>query len=123
MDHSLVYTKCLLCSAAEIACKGRPDFYLGYDGGYMIPIHSKIGQGMKIHFETLLNWYGKNELIPVYLENNIFNFYLNREVNPTKTNNVNDADHCLAKKLSAVGKRRWQRSALVSPTKTLNQDV
>ena len=36
----------VLCSAAEIACKGRQDFYLGDDGGYMIPIHSKIGQGV-----------------------------------------------------------------------------
>ena len=25
-------------------------------------------------------WHGKNDLIPVHLENNIFNFYLNREV-------------------------------------------
>ena len=66
----------VLCSAAEMACKGRQDFYLGHDGGYMIPIHSKIGQGMRIHFEKLVNWHGKNELIPVYLENNIFNFYL-----------------------------------------------
>ena len=65
----------MLCSAAEIACKGRQDFYLGHDGGYMIPIHSKIGQGMRTHFENLVNWYGKDEFIPVYLENNIFNFY------------------------------------------------
>ena len=42
----------------------------------MIPIHSKIGQGMRIHVEKLVFWYGKNELIPVNLENNIFNFYL-----------------------------------------------
>ena len=28
----------VLCSAAEIACKGRQDFYLGHDGGCMIPI-------------------------------------------------------------------------------------
>ena len=54
----------------------------------MIPIHSKIGQGMRVHFEKLVNWYGKNELIAVYLENNIFNFYLNREVKSTETNNV-----------------------------------
>ena len=33
----------VLCSAAEIACKGRQDFHFGHDGGYMIPIHSKIG--------------------------------------------------------------------------------
>ena len=70
-----------------------------------------------------MNLHGKNELIPVYLENNIFNCHLNREVKSTETNNVNDADRCLAKKLSAVGKRRWQSSALESPTKTLNRDV
>ena len=56
----------VLCSAAEIACKGRQDFYLGHDGGYMIPIHSKIGQGMRIHFEKLVNWHEQNELILSY---------------------------------------------------------
>ena len=74
----------VLCSAAEIACKGRQDFYLGHDGGYTVPIHSTIGQG-------------KNELIPVFFENNIFKFFLHREVKSTETNNVNDADHYLAK--------------------------
>ena len=68
----------VLCCAAEIACKGRQDSYLGHDAGYMIPIHSKIGQGMRNHVEKLINWYGKNALIPVHLENNISNFYLNR---------------------------------------------
>ena len=63
----------------------------------MITIHSKIGQEMRIHFEKLVNWHGKNELIPVNLENNIFNFCMNREVKSTETNNVNDTDHCLAK--------------------------
>ena len=63
----------VLCSAAEIACKGRQDFYLEHDGGYMIPCHSKIGQGMRIHLEKLVNWHGKNELIPVYVVNNFFN--------------------------------------------------
>ena len=36
----------VLRSAAEIALKGRQDFHLGHHGGYMIPIHSKIGQGI-----------------------------------------------------------------------------
>ena len=57
----------------------------------MIPIHSKIGQGMRNHFEKLVNWNGKNELIPVFLESNIFNFYPSREVKSTETNNVNNA--------------------------------
>ena len=48
----------VLCSAAKIST---------YDGGYMI-LHSTFGQGMRIHFEKLVNWHGKDELIPVYLE-------------------------------------------------------
>ena len=40
----------VLCGAPEIACKGRQDFYFGHDGGYMIPIHRKIGQGNEISF-------------------------------------------------------------------------
>ena len=31
----------VLCSAAEMACEGRQDFFLGHDGGYMIPIYCK----------------------------------------------------------------------------------
>ena len=63
----------------------------------MILIHSKLGQGMRIHFGKLVNWHGKNELIPVYVESNFFNVYLNREVESGETNNVNEADHSLAK--------------------------
>ena len=32
----------VLCSAGEIACKGRQDFYLGSDGGFIIPVHRNI---------------------------------------------------------------------------------
>ena len=32
----------VLCSAAEVACNRRADFFLGNDSGYMIPIHSKL---------------------------------------------------------------------------------
>ena len=90
----------VFCSAAEIACKGRQDFHLGHDGGYMIPNHSKIGQGMREIGE--LAW-KEQALIPVCLENNIFNFYMNREVKSTETNTVNDAEHCLAKNCQQSG--------------------
>ena len=53
--------------------------------------------------KKLVNWPGKNEHIPVFLENNIFKFYLNHEVKPTETNNVNDPDHCLAKNCQQSG--------------------
>ena len=38
-------------SAREIACRGRQDFNLGSDGGFMIPVHSNIGHEMMMHFE------------------------------------------------------------------------
>ena len=94
----------VLCSAAEIARKRKKqDFCLGHDGGYVIPIHSKIGQGMRIHFGKLLNEYGKNDLMPVYLENNTFNFYLNREVKSDEIHRLNDAEQCLEKKNQQSG--------------------
>ena len=63
----------------ELPCKEQQDDSVGHDGGYMIPTHSEIGLGMIIHFEKLLSEHGRNELIPVYLENDTPNFYLNRE--------------------------------------------
>ena len=50
-----------------------------------------------------MNCNGKNELVLVYLENNIFNFYLNREVKSTENHNMNDADHYLAKNCQQSG--------------------
>ena len=47
LNGRLTVVHTVLSSAAEKACKGRQDFYLGHDGGYMIPIHSKIDQEMK----------------------------------------------------------------------------
>ena len=44
LNGRLTGVRKVVCSSAEIACKGRQDFYLGHDGGYMIPIHSKNGQ-------------------------------------------------------------------------------
>ena len=51
----------------------------------MIPTHNPIGQEMRIHFEKLLDEHGKNELIPVCLENDTLNFNLNREVKCEET--------------------------------------
>ena len=47
--------------------------------------------------------YGNTDRIPVYLENNTFNFYLNREVKSAETHNVKDAKQCFAKKSRQSG--------------------
>ena len=44
----------VLCSAAEIARVGKQDFYLGHDGGFLIPMCSKIDQIMRNHFEKMV---------------------------------------------------------------------
>ena len=58
---------------------------------------------MRFHFEKVLNEYGKNELIPVFLENDALNFYLNREVKSEETHSVNDAEQCFEKKSQQSG--------------------
>ena len=89
--------------AAGIACKEQQDFYVRHNGGYMIPTHSKIGQEMRIQFEKLLLEYGKNELTPVYLENDTPNFYLNREVKSEETHSVRNAEQYVEKESQQSG--------------------
>ena len=52
---------------------------------------------MRVHFEKLLNEYGKNEHIPVCLENDTPNFYLNREMKSEETRSVRDAEQYFEK--------------------------
>ena len=79
----------ILCSAGEIACRGHRDFYLGSDGGFVVPEQSNIGQEMRVHIERLASWDGGKQLIPVCIEDNIFKFYPSKEVKSTETEVVN----------------------------------
>ena len=75
----------------KIACKGHQDFFLGSDGGFRILVHSKIGENV----ELLVKWHGRQELILVYIEDNIFNFYLKRVVKSTENGReINVAEQC-----------------------------
>ena len=69
----------------------------------MIPLQSKIGQGMRIHFEKLLDEYGKIELNPVCLENDTPNFYLNREMKSEDIQSVRDAEQYFEKESQQWG--------------------
>ena len=84
----MVYTKC-----SEVLEKSRAQddkiFCLGSDGGFMIPVHCKVGHEMRVHSERLVNGDGRKQLIPVYIEDNIFNFHLSKEVKSTDTVLVN----------------------------------
>ena len=49
----------------------------------VILVHSKIGKDTRIDFERLVGWNGRQELIPVHIEDNIFEFFLGKEVTST----------------------------------------
>ena len=68
----------ILASGGRMATAGNQDFYIGADGGYGIPKDSWIGWEMRKHFDMLLNKYGTSALLPIYLENGVFNFYLKK---------------------------------------------
>ena len=57
----------------------------------MILVHNKMGKAMRGHFERLMSWYGRHELIPVYIEDDIFNFNWSKEVKSTETHVVNNS--------------------------------
>ena len=69
----------------------------------MIPIHSEIGQGLRLHLEKLLNEDGMNDVIPVYLQKGALNFYLNREVKSEETHSVRDAEQYFEKESQQSG--------------------
>ena len=69
----------------------------------MFPIHSKIGQGMRILFGNLLNEFGMNDLIPAFLEKGALNFYLNREVKSEEIHSVNYVEQHLEKEIQLSG--------------------
>ena len=88
--------------AAEIAYKEQQDFYVGHFGGYMSLIHSKLCQGMRIHFGKLVNEHGMSDFIPVFLAGAL-EFYPTREGKAEEIYSVNEAEQCLEKENQRSG--------------------
>ena len=91
-SSALAFASTPASRVAGIAGQEQQDFYVKHKGGYTIPTHSKNGLGMRNHFGKLLDEYGKNELIPVCLEHDTPNFYLNRGVKSVETHSVREAE-------------------------------
>ena len=87
--------------AAEIACKEQQDVYLGHNGGYLIPIQSKIGQEMRTHFEELVNWHGKNDLFSTLSREGRFQFLLEPRSQVGRNHSVNGAEQCLERRINS----------------------
>ena len=116
--HQVLGSNVSICTSTGVKnCRDRVQrttrLLCGTDGGYMIPIHSKNCQELRIQFEKLVNLHGKNELIPVFLEKDAPNFHLNREVKSEEIYSVNDAEPCL--EVNAETKLHEKRTDLLLP--------
>ena len=56
--------RCALQCRERFPCKENHFLCLGSDGGFMIPIHSEMGKDMRVQFERLVSWYGRQERVP-----------------------------------------------------------
>ena len=56
--------------------KGKMAAHLTKDGGYAIPNGSAIARAMRDYLKKFLNTHGEVGLLPKWMENNAYNFYL-----------------------------------------------
>ena len=64
-----------LVSAGEVAVQGY-DGWVGSDGGYLMPRTGKIAEGLRQEFARVVKRHGEADLLPLYLEQGVYNFYL-----------------------------------------------
>ena len=89
-------------------------FKFGSDSGFLILVHSEIGRDRRI-FECLVNWHAKAKThLRLHLRQHL-------QLLLEKRGEVNGEQHC--EHISEVGKRILQSSALVSPTRTLSENL
>jgi len=69
-----------LTAAARMATVGKQDFYLTAMGGYAIPQEHKIGVAVRRMVEQMIGKLGSGGLLPIYMEDGVFNFYLRGHV-------------------------------------------
>ena len=65
----------ILVSAGAVHNKGHFS-WLEAGGGYVIPIGSKVGKELRDAQREILDKYGTQELLPLWEENGVYNFYL-----------------------------------------------
>ena len=69
-----------LGSAAEVS-KGH-DSFIWHNGGALVPKHHPVAVGMRRAFNELTKYYGKEEILPLYREGQLYNFYVKQSGKP-----------------------------------------
>ena len=72
---------------------------------------AKFVMKIRMHFDRLVTWYVRKQLIPVYIEANTYNFYWSKDVISTETNTVNSSrqlgNDCGRALRSYVRRKSW----------------
>jgi len=66
----------ILASAWRINRDGRQRAWLTDEGGYLIPKDGPIAKGMEAALRQLIKQYGDKQLLRLYVERGVYNFYL-----------------------------------------------
>ena len=80
VSGSVTHVKKPLLSAGEV--NKRYDSFLSGDGGILVPKNSVIAKQAKAHLRDLLRWHGRRGVVPLHLENGVYNIYLKETKKP-----------------------------------------
>ena len=66
--------KCLV-SASKLCIEGEQEIWLNSTGGFVLPTKGPIARGLALEYERLVKIHGGREVLPVYQERGVYNFY------------------------------------------------
>ena len=66
--------KCLV-SASKLCIEGEQEIWLNSTGGFVLPTKGPIAKGLALEYERLVKIHGDREVLPVYQERGVYNFY------------------------------------------------
>ena len=75
-----------LGSAAEVS-KGH-DSFIWHNGGALVPKNHLVAVGMRRAYNELTWRYGKEEILPLYREGQLYNFYVKQSGRPVSVDSM-----------------------------------
>ena len=64
----------------DMTSNGNMDLFMGDHGGWAIPRDSRVGKHLRKAMSEILSKYGHDELIRLYHEDGVYNFYVQQEI-------------------------------------------
>ena len=105
----------VLCSAGAMAERGKQDIYLTDSGGFIVPRESPIGVEIRRAIQWCKAQHGEDDLVPLYLEDHVYNFYMARRVQETQEEEPRRTSARIAEDEAALSPGNGSGRALTRP--------